>query len=148
MARIGLPGIAGALALVLVSGAAALAEESLDGVLLRGGGSSFAAPLFQSWIAEFGKLQPGLQVEYDSIGSGEGMVRLVSDPGGTDAYPLVTLTWAMVHQRYADPKKAAAVRAFLGWGLGDGQVALEPLGHIRLADDLTVASRTSLATVQ
>ena len=88
MARIGLPGIAGALALVLVSEAAALAEESLDGVLLRGGGSSFAAPLFQSWIAELGKLQPGLQVKYNSIGSGEGISRFITgslDFGGTDA---------------------------------------------------------------
>jgi phosphate transport system substrate-binding protein len=348
MARFNLPGIAGALALVMVSSTAAIAQEALDGVLLRGGGSSFAAPLYQSWIAGFGKQQPGLQVEYDSIGSGEGiarfvtgsldfggtdapltaeqiaqveggalqlptaggmiaicynlpgfagelrlprdvyagifdgsvtswnderitaanpgldlprrtiavvtrrdgsgttfaftnhlaaidatwreakrgvgtlvdwpgrsmtargnegvaatilqaeysigyveygfakrlglsmaslenrdgrfvapalasaqaalasepdgtgegMVRLVSDPGGADAYPLVTLTWAMVNQRYADPKKAAAVRAFLGFGLGDGQAALEPLGYVRLADDLSAASRASLATVR
>ena len=50
----------------------------MDGVLLRGGGSSFAAPLFQSWIADFQKVQPGLQVEYDSIGSGEGIARFVT----------------------------------------------------------------------
>jgi ABC-type phosphate transport system substrate-binding protein len=29
-------------------------------VLLRGGGSSFAAPLFQDWIARFAEVQPGL----------------------------------------------------------------------------------------
>ena len=54
----------------------------------------------------------------------------------------------MVDQRHADPKKAAAVRAFLGWGLGEGQAAIEPLGYVRLADDLIKASRASLATVQ
>ena len=57
-------------------------------MLLRGGGSSFAAPLFQSWIDEFRKLQPGVAVEYDSIGSGEGISRFITgslDFGGTDA---------------------------------------------------------------
>ncbi len=67
-------------------------------MLLRGGGSSFAAPLFQSWIADFRKVQPGLQVEYDSIGSGEGIARFVTgslDFGGTDA-PLTEAQIAQV----------------------------------------------------
>ena len=45
MARTGLPGIAGALLLVTMTSTATIAEENLNGVLLRGGGSSFAAPL-------------------------------------------------------------------------------------------------------
>jgi phosphate transport system substrate-binding protein len=75
-----------------------VAEESFDGVLLRGGGSSFAAPLFNGWIEAFAKDQPSLAVEYDSVGSGEGMSRLVTgalDFAGTDA-PLPAEQAAMV----------------------------------------------------
>ena len=111
----------------------------LSMAVLQNRDGQFVAPALASG-------QAALAGEPDGVD--EGMVRLVSDPGGPEAYPLVTLTWAMVNQRYADPKKAAAVRAFLGWGLGDGQAALEPLGYVRLADDLTTASRASLATVQ
>jgi phosphate transport system substrate-binding protein len=74
------------------------AEEGFDGVLLRGGGSSFAAPLFKGWIEAFAKVQPGLAVEYDSVGSGEGMSRLVTgalDFAATDA-PLPAEQAAMV----------------------------------------------------
>ena len=39
--------------------------------------------------------QAALAGEPDGVD--EGMVRLVSDPGGPEAYPLVTLTWAMVN---------------------------------------------------
>ena len=49
-------------------------------------------------------------------------------PAGAESYPVVTLTWAMVNQHYADPQKAAAVRAFLGWGLGDGQAVARAAG--------------------
>lgn len=68
--------------------AAPSASQELDGVLLRGGGSSFAAPLLRGWIEGFAKVQPGVAVEYDSVGSGEGMSRFVTgslDFAGTDA---------------------------------------------------------------
>lgn len=335
-------------AAALLSVAPAAAQESLDGVLLRGGGSSFAAPMFQSWIGDFNKVQSGIAVEYDSIGSGEGisrfvtgsldfggtdaplseeqigqveggalqlpaaggmiaisynlpgfeaelrlprevyagifdgtitswnderikaanpghefpkrtiavvtrrdgsgttfafanhlqaidpvwrehslgagtqvdwpggamsargnegvaatilnaeysigyvefgfakrlglsmamlqnrdgefvgpdlaaaqaafaseadegateLVRLISDPSGPAAYPVVTLTWAMVNQKYSDQRKAAAVRSFLGWGLTEGQNSLEPLGYVRLSSEMTAASKAALASVQ
>ena len=49
-------------------------------------------------------------------------------PAGAASYPVVTLTWALVNQHYADPRKAAAVRAFLGWGLGEGQAVARAAG--------------------
>jgi phosphate transport system substrate-binding protein len=73
------------LAAWLTGPAAAQAQQS---VLLHGSGSSFAAPLFQSWIGGFRKEQPGIDVEYDSIGSGEGISRFMTgslDFGGMDA---------------------------------------------------------------
>ena len=74
--------------LTCVFGAVAPAARGQEGVLLRGGGSSFAAPLLRGWIEGFAKVQPGVSVEYDSVGSGEGMARFVTgslDFAGTDA---------------------------------------------------------------
>ena len=78
-----------AAALVLAAWLAApAAVQAQQSILLRGGGSSFAAPLFQSWIGDFRKEQPAIDIEYDSIGSGEGISRFMTgslDFGGTDA---------------------------------------------------------------
>ena len=57
-------------------------------VLLLGGGSTFAAPLFEAWIEEYRATNPGVDVAYDVIGSGEGVSRFVTgslDFAATDA---------------------------------------------------------------
>lgn len=81
-------GLAALLALGCGVAARAVAVEDLTGVLVRGGGSSFAAPLMRGWIAGFVERYPGVTIDYDSIGSGEGMSRFVTgslDFAGTDA---------------------------------------------------------------
>ena len=54
---------------------------------ITGAGSTFAAPLYQTWASQYAKLHPGTQINYQSIGSGGG-IRQVStgtvDFGGTD----------------------------------------------------------------
>ena len=75
---VGRAAMAATLCICAFGAAAPSAAQELDGVLLRGGGSSFAAPMFRSWIEAFAKVEPGLSVDYDSIGSGEGMSRFIS----------------------------------------------------------------------
>ncbi|BAW95322.1 phosphate ABC transporter, periplasmic phosphate-binding protein [[Synechococcus] sp. NIES-970] len=58
---------------------------------IEGAGASFPAPLYQRWITEFDK-QAKVSVKYDSVGSGEGVRKYLSqevDFGATDA-PLNT----------------------------------------------------------
>lgn len=55
---------------------------------LRGAGSTFAAPLYRSWIKNFSTTAPGFTVSYDAIGSGEGTRLFMAgevDFGGSDA---------------------------------------------------------------
>src|ERR1700733_5417201 len=40
---------------------------------LPGAGASFPAPLYQRWIAEFSKTNPGIQINYQGVGSGAGI---------------------------------------------------------------------------
>ncbi|MPZ71325.1 MAG: phosphate ABC transporter substrate-binding protein PstS [Actinobacteria bacterium] len=57
---------------------------------LLGAGASFPDPLYQTWIGEYmTNVQPGVQIQYESIGSGGGRERFIdqqTDFAGSDAY--------------------------------------------------------------
>ena len=75
-------------------------------------------------------------------------MQLVSDPEGRTSYPIVTLTWALVHESYPDPRKAEALRAFLGWVLGEGQGTAKGLDYVTLPTPMAEAARGALDQVQ
>jgi phosphate transport system substrate-binding protein len=56
---------------------------------LSGAGASFPAPLYQRWFSEYNKsVNPGVQVSYQSVGSGAGIEQYISgtvDFGASDA---------------------------------------------------------------
>jgi phosphate transport system substrate-binding protein len=59
---------AGLLALI------ALSPLSVNAAIqLQGAGATFPAPLYQRWIAEFSKANPGIQINYQGVGSGAGI---------------------------------------------------------------------------
>jgi phosphate transport system substrate-binding protein len=61
----------------------------LSGELL-GAGASFPAPIYLEWIAEYtSNVQPGVSINYQSIGSGGGVEQFIgqqTDFGGSDAF--------------------------------------------------------------
>ena len=65
------------------------------------------------------------------------------DPDGKESYPIVTYSWLLLPRQYDDPKKAAALKAYIAWCLTEGQAFNESLGYIRLAPQ--VAARASAA---
>jgi phosphate transport system substrate-binding protein len=55
-----------------------------DGVLLRGAGATFPSEIYKRWFELYQKQNPKTVVEYDAVGSGEGVRRFVGvnlDPG-------------------------------------------------------------------
>ncbi len=42
-------------------------------IKIQGAGSSFVNPLMQKWVSEYGKLNPNVRIDYQSIGSGGGV---------------------------------------------------------------------------
>ncbi|HEY9846617.1 MAG TPA: phosphate ABC transporter substrate-binding protein PstS, partial [Candidatus Caenarcaniphilales bacterium] len=55
---------------------------------LNGAGATFPEPLYQRYFAEFSKKNPGLQVNYQGIGSGGGIKQMIAgtvDFAGSDA---------------------------------------------------------------
>lgn len=45
-------------------------------IKIQGAGATFPAPLYQKWISEYGKLNPNLKIDYQSIGSGGGQKQI------------------------------------------------------------------------
>ncbi len=59
-------------------------------ITINGAGATFPAPLYQTWAQEFGKKNPNIQVNYQSVGSGAGRQQFVArtvDFGASDSVP-------------------------------------------------------------
>lgn len=75
-----------AAALMAICSAAAAAQEAP--LALRGGGSTFAAPVHRAWIEDYRAIAPGVDMTYASIGSGDGIAGFLDgslDFAATDA---------------------------------------------------------------
>jgi phosphate transport system substrate-binding protein len=48
-------------------------------VSLTGAGASFPAPLYQRWFSEYNKVNPSVQVSYQSVGSGAGVEQFIKE---------------------------------------------------------------------
>lgn len=67
-------------------------------VLLKGGGSTFAAPLYEAWTDAYRSISPAVGISYEVVGSGEGIARFLDgslDFGASDA-PLTAAQEATV----------------------------------------------------
>lgn len=72
----------GVVAASVLFAASAMAQQ------LAGAGASFPAPLYQRWSADFAKASSGVQVNYQSVGSGAGVKQFTQgtvDFGASDA---------------------------------------------------------------
>src|SRR5258708_5183707 len=57
-------------------------------VRLQGAGATFPNPLYQKWLSEYGKLNPNVKIDYQSIGSGGGIKQIQArtvDFGASDS---------------------------------------------------------------
>ena len=75
-------------ALVVLVASFACNAGSGSGVSLHGAGATFPNPLYQKWLSEYEKVQSGVRIDYQSIGSGGGIKQLKEqtvDFGASDA---------------------------------------------------------------
>jgi phosphate transport system substrate-binding protein len=45
-------------------------------IRLQGAGATFPNPLYQKWVSEYGKVNPNIRIDYQSIGSGGGIKQI------------------------------------------------------------------------
>lgn len=74
--------------LLAVLAVAATSVGSAQTISLQGAGATFPYPLYSKWMAEYQKIDPKVQINYQSIGSGGGIKQILErtvDFGATDA---------------------------------------------------------------
>ena len=74
-------------AMLAVLGCSSRSAQQAETITITGAGSTFVNPIMSKWIAEYGKSHPGVQINYQSIGSGGGIQQLkkgVIDFGASD----------------------------------------------------------------
>lgn len=72
----------------------------------------------------------------------------ILDPNGANDYPILTFTWLLVKRQYADPAKAAAVKAFVNYALTKGQATAPQLGYVTLPAEVVTKAQAALETIQ
>jgi phosphate transport system substrate-binding protein len=63
-------------------------KSSSEGVKLQGAGASFPAPLYQKWFKAYSASHDGVEIDYQSVGSGSGVKSVIDktvDFGASDA---------------------------------------------------------------
>jgi phosphate transport system substrate-binding protein len=76
-----------AIAVAVAASGAALAAQT---VKITGAGATFPYPIYSKWFAEYNRLHPNVEINYQSIGSGGGVKQLTSQTVffGASDYPL------------------------------------------------------------
>ncbi|HEY9644960.1 MAG TPA: phosphate ABC transporter substrate-binding protein PstS [Chroococcidiopsis sp.] len=127
---------------------------------LSGAGASFPAPLYQRWFSEFNKQQSGVQISYQSVGSGAGVEQYLAgtvDFGASDA-PLTDEEKQSFKAKYgADPIQVpmtggAVVLAYNLPGVQDLKVSREAFcgivqGTVTRWNDPAIAQANTGATL-
>jgi phosphate transport system substrate-binding protein len=131
-----------------VAGRIKLTEGSI-GYVEAGFAERLQLPL--AWLANRagGFIAPNVETGQRALAGGsdaipEDLAVVITDPAGSRSYPIVTYTWALLRQRYADPAKADAIRTLLRWALTEGQTYAEALHYVPLPDNVAQAALTEL----
>jgi phosphate transport system substrate-binding protein len=79
----------------------------------------------------------------------ENLRAYVPDPAGADSYPIVTLTWILLHQTYSDATRAKALHDLFAWTLSDGsQKMASDLGYVPLPEGVARKALAALETIK
>jgi phosphate transport system substrate-binding protein len=71
----------------------------------------------------------------------------ITDPAGTDAYPIASFTWLLVRKSYPDAAKARELVKFIWWSLNDGQAQAPRLGYAPLPKAMVPWIEARLKTI-
>jgi phosphate transport system substrate-binding protein len=104
---------------------------------LQNKAGNFIAPTIESGAATLA-----------SVKLPENFRAFITDPEGANDYPIATFTWMLVKKTYPSAGKAAAVKAFVNYGLTTGQGVAQELGYITLPDLVVKKVQAALETVK
>jgi len=111
-------------------------------VRLNGAGASFPTIIYQDWIISYNKATPGVELNYQSIGSGGGIQQFTQGTvefGASDA--------PMSDKQYHDAAKAGAPVKFVWWAETAGQARCADLGYAPLPEAMQPWIRARLESI-
>jgi ABC-type phosphate transport system substrate-binding protein len=97
---------------------------------INGAGATFPPPIYSKWFAEYNKLHPDVRINYQSIGSGGGIRRLINQT---------------VHP--TDKERARIMVDFMRWALTDGQKYAAELGYAPLPERVVALELEALKKI-
>ncbi len=112
-------------------------NNKLTMAALQNKSGNFIAPSIESGAATLA-----------SVKLPENFRAFITDPEGANDYPIATFTWLLVKKNYPAADKAAAVKAFVSYGLTTGQSVAPQLGYITLPASVVAKVEAALATVK
>ena len=95
-------------------------------------------------------VQPGHRAGTAALGDANlppNLRLFIADPGGADAYPIVTFSWILAYKRYDSEEKAKAMRDLLRWCLDEGQKFAPDLGYVPLSPNVSSKALAALGEV-
>lgn len=104
-------------------------QNRLQAALVRNAAGNAVAPSIETMMA-------AAEAALDSLPSDSDFRISIVDAPGAQAYPITSLTWALVYAAPADSAKAATLDAFLRWALTDGDQQASALDYAPLPDAL------------
>jgi phosphate transport system substrate-binding protein len=72
----------------------------------------------------------------------------ITNASGKAAYPISSFTWLLVPRHMADKTKGAALKAFLIWGLTEGQNLTAPLSYSRVPQSVIAKEMQAIQQLQ
>ena len=91
------------LLLALSTSLLSVSASAADPVLLNGAGATFPYPLYSKWFSDYRKVDPSVEINYTSVGSGGGIRQLIDgtiDFGASDA-PMTAEQTAKAQEKQA-----------------------------------------------
>jgi phosphate transport system substrate-binding protein len=113
------------------------ANNKLTMATLQNKAGNFVAPSIESGAATLA-----------SVALPSNFRAFITDPEGANDYPIATFTWLLLKKTYTDAAKAAAIKAFVNYGLTTGQQAAPELGYISLPASVVEKVTAALQTVK
>jgi phosphate transport system substrate-binding protein len=113
------------------------AHLAAENLFLRKQGGRFVAPTAASTASALAEIRLP-----------DNMRAYLPDPVGPESYPIVTLTWILLHKNYGDAQKATALRDMFRWCLTDGQQYAAELGYVALPHEIVQRSLAEIERIQ
>ncbi|WP_414513360.1 phosphate ABC transporter substrate-binding protein PstS [Nostoc sp. PCC 9305] len=78
---------------------------------------------------------------------GDNLIAFITDPTGTQSYPIVTYSWLLTYRQYPNRVKVQALKNFIDWAVIDGQKSSLELGYIPLSKKVVLQVQSAVKKI-